>query len=398
MNAYKPWKFYLALFTSFAALATHFYLSKHFFELHLGLSSGTAACNINSTFNCDTVSASKYATLFGIPMALWGLTTQLILFLFTINYTLGLSSDRSRLGRYSFYLSFFVAGTSIAMGSISLFFLSSYCLFCMLAYLLSFINLFAITSSLDTKPWSNLVEDLRFAVTTNKGVGIAVLSIIPLTFLFNNMFLDHFGGSLLKDSVESSFFGWSDPATPIKTFSNDGLTKGPENAKMVIVEFADFLCPHCKHAAPSLKVFTDSHSDVKLIFKAFPLDGSCNADAKMPKGDGTRCVLAKTVFCAEKLAKKGWDIYEKVFELQEKIYTSGNSTEILKTLMEENKIDNAAMETCRNSEDVHKSIVAQSQEGMQAQIEGTPSIFVNNRLLTRGQLIPVLQRVYDSIK
>lgn len=398
MNSNSSWKFYLALLTSFAALATHFYLSKHYFELNLGLSSGSAVCNINSTFNCDTVSASKFATLLGIPMAVWGLTTQLIVFLFTLVYTLGLSEDRSRMGRYTFYLSLFVALTSVVMGGISLFFLSSYCLFCMLAYVLSFIHLFAISSSLDSKPGAHIAEDIPMALSKNKGVGISVMSILPLAFLFNNMFLDHFGGSLLKESVESSFAGWSDPMTPTHAFTKEGISRGPENAKMVIVEFADFLCPHCKHAAPSLKVFTDSHPDVRLIFKAFPLDGSCNADPKMPKGDGTRCLLSKTVYCAEQVAKKGWIIYEKIFELQEKIYASGSAPEILKAMMEENKIDPAAMETCRNDEATHKSIVAQSQEGIQAKIEGTPTIFVNNKYLSRGQLIPVLQRVYDSVK
>lgn len=398
MNSNQSWKFYLALLASFAALATHFYLSKHYFELNLGLSSGSAVCNINSTFNCDTVSASKFATLFGIPMALWGLTTQLIVFLFTLAYSLGLTTDRSRTGRYTFYLSLFVAVTSVIMGGISLMFLSSYCLFCMLAYALSFIHLYAVGSSLDSKTGPHIAKDITMAVTQNKGVGISMLSILPLAFLFNNMFLDHFGGSLLKDSVESSFAGWSDPTTITHSFTTDGISKGPENAKMVIVEFADFLCPHCKHAAPSLKVFTDSHSDVRIIFKAFPLDGTCHADPKMPKGDGNRCLLAKAVYCAEKVAQKGWLIYEKIFEIQEKIYASGNAAEMLKTMNTENKIDNVAMETCQNDEATHKSIVAQSQEGLQAKIEGTPTIFVNNKYLSRGQLIPVLQRVYDSIK
>ena len=395
ISSNQSWKYYLALASSAAALATHFYLSKHYFELNLGLTSGSAICNINSTFNCDTVSASKFATLFGIPMAIWGLTTQLIVFLFTLIYALGLSADRARAGRFTFYMSLLVAATSVIMGGISTFLLTSYCLFCIFAYFLSFVHLYAIGSNLGSHSMSFMGEDLKAAVSHSKGFGITIASIIPLVLLFNNMFLDHFGGSLLKDTVESSFLGWRDGTA--KTFTSEGLTKGPENAKMVIIEFADFLCPHCKHAAPTMKVFTNSHPDVKLIFKAFPLDGSCNADPKMPKGDGARCVLAKTVHCAEKIAKKGWDIYEQIFEEQEQIYSSGNTTEYLKTMMDKNKIDNAAMETCRSSEETHKSIVAQSQEGLQAQIEGTPTFYVNNKYLSRGQLIPVLQRVYDSL-
>jgi protein-disulfide isomerase/uncharacterized membrane protein len=392
----STWKVYLALFSGFAALATHFYLSKHYFELHLGLSSGAAICNLNNTFNCDAVSASKFSTLFGMPIAIWGLATQIILVLFTLTFGLGLSSDRSRIGRYTFFLSFFIALTSVVMGGISMMFLGTYCLFCMVAYALSFIHLYCSWSLQSASPFSLLGKDIIAAVTNFKWVGLSVASIIPLAFLFNNMFLDHYGGSLLKDTIESSFAGWQ--GAPQNNFTNEGLVKGPEAARMTIVEYADFLCPHCKHAVPGLKVFTESHPNVRMIFKAFPLDGTCNASTEMPKGDGTRCLLAKTVWCAEKLAKKGWPVYEKIFEQQEEYHGSGKQTELLKALLAENDLDSAAMETCRNSEETHKSIVAQSQEGLNAKIEGTPSIFVNGKFLSRGHLLPVLQRVYDSLE
>ncbi len=390
------WKFYLALIATFAAMATHFYLSNHYFELHLGLSSGSAVCNLSKTFNCDAVAASKYSTLFGIPIALFGMATQLVLLMLTLSFGLGLTADKERIGRYTFFLSLFVAVTSVVMGSISMIFLGTYCLFCMVAYLLSFTHLYAIWSMQNKPPFAHLSNDLIKAVTEFKWVGISVVAIIPLTFLFNGMFLDHFGGSLLKDTVESSFIGWQ--GAQQNTFTEEGLVKGPSDARMTIVEFADFLCPHCKHAAPSLKVFADSHPNIRVIFKAFPLDGNCNASAEMPKGDGTRCLLAKTVFCAEKVANKGWAVYEEVFERQEEFHGAGTASDLVKALVEKHGIDLGAMESCRNSEEVHKTILNQSQEGLKAAIEGTPSIFVNGRFLSRGHLLPVLQRVYDSLE
>ncbi len=390
------WKFYLALVAGFAALATHFYLSRHYFELHLGLSSGSAVCNINKTFNCDTVAASKFSTLFGIPIAIWGLATQMILVLFTLTFGLGLSSDRTRMGRYALYLSLFVATTSVVMGTISMAFLGTYCLFCMVAYALSFTHLYAVWGLQGPAPFNHCMKDIKAAFTESRWIGISVASIIPLTFLFNNMFLDHFGGGLLKDAVESSFIGWQ--GAPQNNFTEEGLVKGPADARVTIVEFADFLCPHCKHAAPSLKVFAESHPNVRVIFKAFPLDGNCNASTEMPKGDGSRCLLTKTVFCAEKIAQKGWPVFEEIFARQEEFFGVGTTADLLKDIVSRNGIDHNAMEACRNSEEMHKRIVDQSREGLNAKIEGTPSIFINGRLLTRGQLLPVLQRVYDSLE
>lgn len=390
------WLFYLALLAGIGSLGTHFYLSTHYYELHLGLSSGSAICNINSTFNCDTVAASKYSVLFGIPMSIWGLATQLILVLFTIIFGLGMSADDNRMGRYTFYLATFVAGTSVVMGSISLFFLSSFCLFCMVAYILSFTQLFCLWKLNDPSPFSHLGEDIAHVFSKMRWVGITAAAIIPLTFLFNNMFLDHFGGNLLLDAVESSYLGWKE-SSPENKFSDNGLSRGPAESKMVIVEFADFLCPHCKHAAPTLKVFADTHPDVKLVFKAFPLDGTCNSDTKMPKGDGNRCLLTKTVFCAEKLNQTGWFFYEAIFENQEKFHGGANVDEILKPYFEKAGTDLKAMSECRNSEELHKSILDQSQEGTNAKIEGTPTIFVNGKFLSRGHMLPVLKKVYDSL-
>ncbi len=392
----NAWKYYLALLAGFASLAIFFYLGNHYFQLNLGLSSGPAICILNHTFNCDKVTASKYSVLFGIPIAIWGLATQMILILLTLVFTLNFSSDRSRIGRFTLFLSLFVSLVSLIMGSISLFFLSTYCLFCILTYFLNFLHLALIWNLQEKSPFATIQKDLVAAFTTFKWVGISVLSIVPFTLLFNDMFLEHFGGALLKDTVESSVSAWQ--SAPLINFSNDGLSKGPSDAKMTIVEFADFLCPHCKHAAPSLKVFKDSHPNVRVIFKAFPLDGSCNASSQMPKGDGTRCVLSKTVFCAEKLAQKGWLFYAEIFERQEEFQASGSASELLKTLTVKNGIDSVTMDNCRKSEETHKNIVAQSQEGLNANIVGTPAIFVNGKLLLRGHLLPVLQKVLDSLE
>ena len=99
---------------------------------------------------------------------------------------------------------------------------------------------------------------------------------------------------------------------------NTGLNKHIENARVTIVEFADFKCPHCKVASATLELFLNGRSDVNFIFKPYPLDGSCNAGLPQ-KGDGSRCTLAGFTLCAEKLNKKGFEMLHWLFERQEKI-------------------------------------------------------------------------------
>jgi protein-disulfide isomerase len=48
---------------------------------------------------------------------------------------------------------------------------------------------------------------------------------------------------------------------------------GPRNAKVTVVEFFDYRCPHCKEAAPELLALIRSHPDVRFVFKEFPIFG-----------------------------------------------------------------------------------------------------------------------------
>jgi uncharacterized membrane protein len=49
-----------------------------------------AICNINSTFNCIEVSQTKYAVLFGVPVALFGILFYLGLFIASIGVALNI--------------------------------------------------------------------------------------------------------------------------------------------------------------------------------------------------------------------------------------------------------------------------------------------------------------------
>src|ERR1700730_8462004 len=73
---------------------------------------------------------------------------------------------------------------------------------------------------------------------------------------------------------------------------------------MQIVEFSDFQCPHCKHAAPSLHAFVNAHrDDVHFIFQNFPLDPACNKDFKPGTGHDQACLFAKAALCGNQQGK-----------------------------------------------------------------------------------------------
>jgi protein-disulfide isomerase len=49
--------------------------------------------------------------------------------------------------------------------------------------------------------------------------------------------------------------------------------QGNENAKVVLVEYGDYQCPHCGHAYPILKeVQKHFGENLKFVFRNFPLE------------------------------------------------------------------------------------------------------------------------------
>ena len=48
---------------------------------------------------------------------------------------------------------------------------------------------------------------------------------------------------------------------------------GPKDAKVTVVEFFDYRCPHCKEAAPDVLALIKDHPEVRFVFKELPIFG-----------------------------------------------------------------------------------------------------------------------------
>ena len=90
------------------------------------------------------------------------------------------------------------------------------------------------------------------------------------------------------------------PAAEIKYKTN---VKGPADAPIKVVEFADFMCPGCQAASGALRSwFAQQGPDVNLTFKNFPLEQSCNPGIGQTVHRGA-CELARGAICASGLDK-----------------------------------------------------------------------------------------------
>ncbi|KYG63837.1 fused vitamin K epoxide reductase/thioredoxin [Bdellovibrio bacteriovorus] len=386
----------VALISTLLALGVFGYLSTHYYELKFGAPTEGSMCNINDVMNCDAVAASSFSALFGIPMALWGLATNLVLLYFLLVTRFNLVQDKEKASRYTLMLSGITLIASIVMGLISTQ-MANLCIFCITSYVLSLITFICVLLGAYEVSVSNLMNDFKDIFVTERWVLGFAIAIPVIAFLGNIMFLESHGYSKIAKISEEKIAYWN--VATVQTFDPAAgliLQKGTGEPVMTIVEFADFRCPHCKHAAPGLHAFTKSRPDVRLQFKPFPLDGTCNQ--AIQGGDGISCGIAAAVMCAEQQSKKGWETHDFFFDTQETVLRTPNLDQNLQAASEKLGLNLDELKKCVQDPAMQESIRKMAKEGATAQIRGTPTIFVNNKLLEGGHLVPVLEAAYQSLK
>lgn len=246
--------------------------------------------------------------------------------------------------------------------------------------------------------FANLWNDLNHLWEESRGVVTGFAAVPALAFGFHYVFMETYGIEHVSQLVGSSMTEWK--VAPSVNFTvASSLSKGPADALMTIKEFADFRCGHCRHAVSSLENFVKTHPDVRMEFYNYPLDGECNEKLK-PYPNGVSCRMAYAVHCAEK-QNRGWDLHHAVYDHQDEFMEfkspQGAEDKIVQ-MAKDLGLDTEALRTCVSDPQTKEAIRLQAKQGEQGQVQGTPTIFVNNKMLQGGQLIPVLEAVRELIK
>ena len=337
------------------------------------------------------MSASQYSELLGFPVALLGIAANLVLLIFIGWYLMAEGESKPTARITTLGLATIIAATSIIMGGISSFVLQRYCPFCMGAYVLSFITAGALWAALRPSSGGSfgkgLVTPIVVCLIAALGVKIADDQ-IRSTYKSDDMV------RFAREKVSE----WAAAPASAALQALEPLVEGAskEAAKMTIVEFADFRCSHCKHAAPVLHAFVSAHPDARLEFQAWPLDGECNT--AIPTANGASCLLARAVYCAQKEGGNGWAAHGWVFEHQEEMASVDIIKGFLPTIASAAGIPSDKLISCTTSPETKTMVEKQTAVGTALQLGGTPTVYVNGKKLDGGQMMPVLTEAYRVLK
>lgn len=156
--------------------------------------------------------------------------------------------------------------------------------------------------------------------------------------------------------------------------------KGPVDAPVVLVEFADFTCPHCKTAADVMAEVVETYpEDVVFYFKSFPL------------GSHQDGVLAATAAAAAHRQGKFWSMHDQLFEHQRSL-TPEKIDRFAKML----GLNFSKFKKDMNSPEVAAEVQKDKQEGVQAGVKSTPTLYVNGHRYLGAKTVDAISARIDQ--
>jgi protein-disulfide isomerase len=164
--------------------------------------------------------------------------------------------------------------------------------------------------------------------------------------------------------------------------------KGPENAKVTIVEYSDFQCPFCSRGYQTMEsqVLKEYGDKVRFIYKNFPLPMHPWAE---PAAIATECALD------QKNTDAYWKLYHYFFENQRDL-TAQNLKDKSLEAIKDTKIDAAKFTDCLDNKKTQDIVKKETAEGSSVGVSGTPAFIINGRLISGAQPFDAFKAVIDD--
>lgn len=172
------------------------------------------------------------------------------------------------------------------------------------------------------------------------------------------------------------------------------FTLGPKDAPVTLIEFSDFQCPFCRNGSQAVKeVLEGFPGRVRVVFKNFPLDVSCNEEMTQQLHPFA-CRAAVLARCAgAKQADLFWKAHDAFFQADEL------SEDVLDRIPRELGLEEQEIQVCMAADAPLAKVKEDVALARKLRVTGTPTFFVNARRLSEyknGALNLVVGHVLSS--
>jgi len=160
----------------------------------------------------------------------------------------------------------------------------------------------------------------------------------------------------------------------------NAATRGPRDAHVLVVEFADYECSYCQRIHPDLKKLqAEFPGKVAVAFKDFPLPMHSHAKKA---AEAARCAGAQGRF---------WEYHDVLFENTQRLDVAQ-----LKEHARALKLDATRFDHCLDSGEQGAAVQSDLTQAQRLGLTGTPSFFVNGHFLSGAIPYSTLREIVEQ--
>jgi len=161
----------------------------------------------------------------------------------------------------------------------------------------------------------------------------------------------------------------------------DTPVAGPSDARVTIIEFADFQCPYCRAVEPTLNQLREQYKDkIRYSYRDFPLPMHPYAEKA---AEACRCAAEQGQF---------WPYHDRLFTGDAESLSDAH----LRSTAAELKLDSDKFGKCLDSSKEQAAVAKDFDQGKSLGITGTPSFFVNGYYVSGAVSYDQLRELVDQ--
>ncbi len=167
--------------------------------------------------------------------------------------------------------------------------------------------------------------------------------------------------------------------------------KGPNTAKVTLVEYSDFECPACAQYEPILRELTRSFpDDLRIVYRHFPLS-QIHPNA------------ISSAIASEAAAKQGkfWEMHDLLFDRQSQWVDVASTDSLFTDYAVEIGLDKNKFIADLTANDTLDRVMLDKMSAENAGLGGTPTFFLNGsqaQLRTLEEFKTAIQKIVDTTK
>jgi protein-disulfide isomerase len=165
-----------------------------------------------------------------------------------------------------------------------------------------------------------------------------------------------------------------------------GPAKGPADAKMLIVEFADLECPACRDAAPTMEKLRNDFPQARFVFQSFPLPqhlwatkAAAYLDCIGRENPDRAFAFIDSVFSHQKEIE---DAVRKTDAAGKISVDDAALTERLHQYTSAAGADPSRIQACTGTPETSERILRSQMLGTEVGVNSTPTLYLNGRRIT----------------